>query len=145
MKRLTTMVIALACGVGAVWADTDPIAERRALMKHDGEAAKKLFDMSKGKVPFDLTTVKESLATLNEGATKSAALFPDTSKTGGGTAALPAVWQNKADFEARFAQFVKDVQAAQAGITDEATFKKFAPAVFKNCSGCHELYKAKSG
>jgi cytochrome c556 len=72
-------------------------------------------------------------------------LFPDTSKTGGGTAALPAIWENKADFDARFAQFVKDVQAARAGITDEATFKELAPAVFKNCGGCHELYKAKSG
>ena len=144
MKRLMTLVIVLACGVTAVLADTDPIAERRALMKHDGEAAKKLFDMSKGKIPFDLATVKESLKTLNEGATKSAALFPDNSKTGGGTAALPAIWENKADFNARFAKFVKDVQAAQAGIVDDATFKKFAPTVFENCGGCHELYKAKS-
>jgi hypothetical protein len=28
---------------------------------------------------------------------------------------------------------------------DEASFKKLAPTVFKNCGGCHELYKAKSG
>ena len=88
MKRLLAVALALACGVTAVLADTDPIAERRALMKHDGEAAKKLFDMSKGKIPFDLATVKESLKTLDDGATKSAALFPDNSKTGGGTAAL---------------------------------------------------------
>jgi cytochrome c556 len=144
MKRLVALGIALVCGVTAVLADTDPIAERRALMKHDGAAAKKLFDMSKGNIPFDLATVKESLATLNEGATKSAALFPDDSKTGGGTAALPAIWENKADFEARFAKFVKDVQAAQAGIVDVATFKQFAPALFQNCGSCHELYKAKS-
>ena len=145
MKRLVAVAIALACGVGAVLADTDPIAERRALMKHDGEAAKTLFDMSKGKIPFDLATVKGSLKTLNEGATKTATLFPDSSKTGGGTAALPAIWQNKADFDARFAKFLKDVQGAQAGIVDAATFKKFAPTVFENCGGCHELYKAKSG
>jgi cytochrome c556 len=145
MKRLVTVAIALVCGVTAVLADTDPIAERRALMKHDGAAAKKLFDMAKGNVPFDLATVKESLATLNEGATKSAALFPDNSQTGGGTAALPAIWQNKADFDARFAKFAQDVAAAQAGIVDEATFKQFAPTVFKNCGACHELYKAKSG
>ena len=49
MKRSVAVAIALACGVAAVLADTDPIAERRALMKHDGEAAKKMFDMSKGK------------------------------------------------------------------------------------------------
>ena len=83
--------------------------------------------------------------TLDEGATKTAALFPDNSKTGGGTAALPAIWQNKADFDARFVKFKKDVEAAQAGVVDEATFKKFAPTVFENCGGCHELYKAKSG
>jgi cytochrome c556 len=145
MKRFVAVALALACGVTAVLADTDPIAERRALMKHDGAAAKKMFDMSKGTLPFNLAEVQESLKTLNEGATKSAALFPDDSKTGGGTAALPAIWENKADFDARFAQFVKDVQAAQAGIVDEATFKQFAPAVFKNCGGCHQLYKAKSG
>jgi cytochrome c556 len=145
MKRLTTVVIALACGVGAVWADTDPIAERRALMKNDGMAAKKMFDMSKGNTPFNLATVQDSLKTLFDGASKSAALFPDNSKTGGGTAALPAIWQNKADFDARFAQFVKDVAAAQAGIVDEATCKTFAPRVFKNCGSCHELYTAKSG
>ena len=144
MRELADLT-GLSAQVTAVLADIDPIAERRALMKHDGEAAKKLFDMSKGKVPFDLTTVKESLKTLDDGATKTAALFPDNSKTGGGTAALPAIWQNKADFDARFVQFAKDVKAAQAGITDEATFKQLAPAVFKNCGSCHELYKAKSG
>jgi cytochrome c556 len=145
MKRLVAVAIALASGITAVSADSDAISERRALMKHDGAAAKKLFDMAKGNTPFDLATVKESLATLDEGATKSAALFPDDSKTGGGTAALPVIWENKADFDARFVKFAKDVEAAQAGIVDEATFKQFAPAVFKNCGGCHELYKAKSG
>jgi cytochrome c556 len=145
MKRLTTVVIALACGVGAVWADTDPIAARRALMKNDGMAAKSMVQMLKGATPFDLATVQASLKTLAEGATKSPTLFPDNSQTGGGTAALPAIWQNKADFDARFAKFAKDVEAAQAGIVDEASFKKLAPAIFKNCGGCHELYKAKSG
>ena len=145
MKRSMTVLLALACGIGAVWADTDPIAERRALMKHDGMAAKTMFDMLKGAAPFDLATVQASLKTLSEGATKSAALFPDDSKTGGGTAALPAIWQNKSDFDARFAKFAQDVAAAQSGIVDEASFKKLAPAVFKNCGGCHELYKAKSG
>jgi cytochrome c556 len=145
MRRLVAVAMALACGITAVLADTDPIAERRALMKNDGVAAKKMFDMSKGTLPFDLATVQASLKTLAIAAAKEPSLFPDNSKTGGGTAALPSIWQNKADFEARFAQFAKDVQAAQAGITDQATFKQFAPAVFKNCGGCHELYKAKSG
>ena len=145
MRRSVIVAIAWTCGVGAVMADTDPISERRALMKNDGIAAKKMFDMSKGTIPFDLATVQNSLKTLAIAAAKEPSLFPDNSKTGGGTAALPAIWQNKADFNARFVKFAKDVAAAQAGIVDEATFKKFAPAVFQNCGGCHELYKAKSG
>ena len=114
-------------------------------MKNDGIAAKKLFDMAKGAVPFDLAVAQASLKTLAEGATKTPTLFPDNSKTGGGTAALPAIWENKADFNARFAKFSKDVAAALAATVDEASFKKVAPAVFENCGGCHELYKAKSG
>ena len=145
MKRLVTAVILMACGAGAVWADADSITQRRALMKEDGAAAKKLFDMSKGEAPFDLAVVQASLKSMANAAAKSPALFPDDSKTGGGTAALPAIWQNKADFNARFEKFGKDVAAAIAATKDEASFKAAAPAVFENCGGCHELYKAKSG
>ena len=55
---------------------------------------------------------------------------------------MPAIWQNKADFDARFAKFVKDVQAAQAGIVDEATFKQIAPPGRLQeiaAHRCHEL------
>ncbi len=91
MKRLSTVLMVMACGAGAVWAGTDPIAQRRALMKNDGIAAKALFDMAKGTVPFNLAVAQSSLSTLATGAEKSPALFPDNSKTGGGTAALPAI------------------------------------------------------
>jgi len=145
MKRLTTAAILIACGAGVVLADTDVIAERQALMKNDGMAAKKLVDMTRGTVPFDLAVVQASLKTFAAAAEKEPTLFPDNSKTGGKTAALPSIWQNKADFNARFVKFGKDVAAAQAAIVDEASFKKVAPSLFQNCGGCHELYKAKSG
>jgi cytochrome c556 len=133
----------LACGIGGVLA-ADVIAQRRALMHDDGIAAKKLFDMAKGTAPFDLAIAQASLKTLANGAEKTPLLFPDDSKTGGGTAALPAIWENKADFNARFAKFSKDVAEAIATTRDEASFKAIAPRVFENCGGCHELYKAKS-
>jgi cytochrome c556 len=144
MKRLATVAIVMAFGIGGVLA-ADVIAQRRALMHDDGVAAKKLFDMAKGTAPFDLATAQASLKTLATGAEKTPLLFPDDSKTGGGTAALPAIWESKADFNARFAKFSKDVADAIAATHDEASFKAIAPRVFENCSGCHELYKAKSG
>ena len=144
MKRLTTAAVLIACAVSAVSADTDVIAQRRALMKHDGVAAKKLVDMAEGKIPFNLAVAEDALKTLATGAAETPKLFPENSKTGGGTAALPSIWQNKADFDARFVKFQKDVANAQAETHDEASFKKVAPAVFENCGGCHERYKAKS-
>jgi cytochrome c556 len=143
MKRFATVAVILACGIGGVLA-ADVIAQRRALMHDDGIAAKKLFDMAKGSAPFDLAIAQASLKTLANGAEKTPLLFPDDSKTGGGTAALPAIWESKADFNARFAKFSKDVAEAIATTRDEASFKAIAPKVFENCGGCHELYKAKS-
>jgi cytochrome c556 len=145
MRRLAIVTVATVGCAGIVWADMDAIAQRRALMHNDGVAAKKLFDMAKGAVPFDLAVAQNSLKTLAEAADKTPKLFPDDSKTGGGTAALPAIWENKTDFNARFAKFGRDVAAAITATVDEASFKRVAPAVFENCGSCHELYKAKNG
>ncbi len=110
-------------------------------MKANGEAAKTVVGMLKG-APFDLAAVKTALRTYAEAATKAPALFPDSSKTGD-TNALPAIWENKSDFEARFKKFADDVSAASTAIVDEASFKANMPGVLKNCGGCHEKYRAK--
>ena len=144
MKRLILCALILGIGAGAVYAEGDVIAQRRALMKANGDAAKIAFGMLKD-APFDLAAGQAALKTFADAAGKMPALFPDTSKTGGDTAALPAIWENKADFTARFDKFGKDAAAALAGITDEASYKAKMPDVFKNCGGCHELYRLKKG
>jgi cytochrome c556 len=142
MKRLLIAAVALCAGIGAVSADSDAIAQRQALMKANGKAARAIGDMLKG-APFDLAVVQAGLRTFADAAAKAPALFPDDSKTGGETRALPAIWENKADLDARFAKLGKDAADAMAAITDEASFKADAPAIFKNCGGCHENYRAK--
>jgi cytochrome c556 len=142
MKRLALAGLVVALSAGAVFADGDVIVKRRALMKADGAATKSLVDMLKGAAPFDLATVQTSLKTFAEAAAQEPALFPDDSKTGD-TNALPAVWDNKADFNARYAKFAADIAAAQTAIADQASFKAQIPAVLKNCGGCHELYRAR--
>jgi cytochrome c556 len=141
MKRLALTGLVLALSAGAVLADGDAIAKRRALMKDNGAATKTVVEMLKG-APFNLAAVQAALKTYGAAAAQAPADFPDDSKTGD-TSALPAIWDNKADFNARFAKFGQDAAAAAAGITDEASFKAQIPAVLKNCGGCHELYRAK--
>jgi cytochrome c556 len=141
MKRWPVVGIVMVVGLGAALADGDPIKQRRDLMKANGEATKPIVAMMKG-APFDLAAVTAALKSYANAAAKEPGLFPDSSKTGD-TNALPAIWENKADFEARFAKLAKDVDAASTVIVDEASFKATMPGVLKNCGGCHEQYRAK--
>lgn len=129
-------------GVTAVAAQ-DPIAARRALMKDTGKQAGGGAAMVRGEAPFDLAKAKAIFVAVQKQAAEAPALFPDNSKTGGETAALPAIWQSKADFDARFVKMGADAKAAEASVTDLDSFKVAFGGVGKNCGGCHELYRLK--
>ena len=141
MKRLFVLGVVTAVGLGGAFAGGDPIKDRRDLMKANGDATKVVVGMLKG-APFDLDAVKMALKTYANTASKAPALFPENSNTGD-TNALAAIWENKADFTARFAKFANDVDVASTAIVDQASFKGVIPGVLKNCGGCHEQYRAK--
>ena len=142
MIRTALAVAVLAFGATALVAQGDPIAARKAIMKANGDHSKIATDMLEGKAPFNLDAAKKVFVTFAE-AEKVKTLFPDDSKTGGDTAALPAIWENKADFDAKFAKFGADAKAAQGTVKDLDTFKAAFGGITKNCGGCHETYRAK--
>ncbi len=150
-KSLMSMALAAAAvavlSAGAVSAQTaakpDPIAQRKAILKGFGAATGPAAQMLQGKAPYDGAKVQAALATYQKGAATLPALFPADSKTGGETAARPEIWQNKKDFDGRFAKLSADAKTASAAITDEASFKANFPKVLANCGGCHELYRVK--
>jgi len=142
MKRSILAGLAIILAVGTVAAADDPIKARRALMKANGEGTKVVVPIMKGAAPFKLEDVQAALKSYIEAADKAPALFPAGSDKGE-TNALPAIWANKSDFEARFVKLGAESKAALAAITDEASFKTNFPPVLKNCGGCHETYRAK--
>jgi cytochrome c556 len=143
LMKWTRAAFAIAISVGlAAETGADAIKDRRALMKANGDATKPIVPMLKGAAPFDLATVQIALKTYSDAAEKMPALFPPDSKTGD-TNALPAIWDNMADVDARFEKLGKDAAAALADVKDEASFKAIMPNFFKNCGGCHEKYRAK--
>jgi cytochrome c556 len=144
VKRMIAIVTATIMGASAAFAVSAAIAERQKLMDNNGDATKVVFPMLKGAAPFDLAKVQAALNTYIASAKGMPALFPDDSKTGGKTGALPAIWENKADFDANFAKFDADATAALASIKDEASFKANFPAILKDCGGCHQTYRAKT-
>jgi cytochrome c556 len=140
MKRFVLAAAFAALGITAVVAQSDPIAARKALMKENGNQSRIAREMIEGKQPFNLDAAKKVLATFADTHEKAKNLWPDASKTGD-TAALPAVWENKADFDAKLAKFSADAKAASGKVTNLDTFKAQMGEVGKNCGGCHQTYR----
>lgn len=141
--RTACVVVALAVSATAVIAQSDPISQRKELMKSVGGQARVGAQMVKGEAPFDLAKAQAIFATYASVAAKMPALFPDNSKTGGETTAAPKIWEDMNGFKAGFAKFESEAKAAQASVKDLDSFKTAFGNVAKNCGGCHEVYRIK--
>ncbi len=141
MIRILCALSAVAFGATLVMAQNlAPIKERQTIMKKISDEAKVLGAMAKGEGPYDAAKANAILTGWEAGAKQYLTLFPDDSKTGEKTRAKAEIWQNKADFDAKMADFAKAVAAAKAATSADA-FKASFPAVGKSCDGCHEKYR----
>jgi cytochrome c556 len=144
MKKSLGAILAIAVlATGAAVAQNDPIAQRKDILKGIGDATKPISAMLKGEAPYDNAVVQKSLATIAAGSKKLPDLFPDNSKTGGDTAALPKVWEDKATFNDLFVKLTAAASAAQGTITDDASLKANIRNVLGNCKSCHDDFRAK--
>ena len=143
MFRTMLAVTAIAVGITAVAAQSDPIAARKQHMKDVGAQTKTGGGMAKGEVPYDQAKAQGIFTAYVTAGEKLPDLFPETSKTGGDTAALPAIWANMADFRAKAVKFVEDSKAALSSVKDLDSFKASFSGVTKNCGDCHQTYRAK--
>lgn len=141
MRRTVLLASVIALGVGAAFAQSGPIDQRKAEMKAMGGAAGAMGKMLKGEEAFDLAKVKTGLETIAKNAKSGPALFPAGSNAGD-TKAQPAIWTDKAKFDGMFAKLATDATAAAGAIKDEATFKAEAGKVLGNCGACHKEYRA---
>jgi cytochrome c556 len=142
MIRFVLAAAVLGLGVGALVAQTDPIKARKDLMEENGKQNKIATEMLEGSRPFNLKQARTVFATFITAGEKSPDLYPDNSKEGK-TAALPAIWENKSDFTARFARLAADSKAASEATKDLDTFRIQITAVGEDCLGCHDLYRRK--
>jgi len=142
MLRYLSAALLIIAGASVVAAqNVDIIKERKKHYEAMGKAVKEPTAMYKGEAEFDLAKVQAALKVIQEKAAILPKLFPDDSKTGADTEALPIIWQEKADFEARFPKLAEAAKAAEAAITDEETFPDAWKNVVGNCSGCHKKFR----
>lgn len=147
MIRWMVVAAVMSIGVVTVAAQSDPVRERAELMGDQGEYVYgTLNKMVRGDIPYDQAKVDEAFAKLKEIAPKLATLYPPTAKGQAPEAdyyASDKVWQDKADFDARFAKLIKDINEGAAKATGLDGLKEARAAIAQTCSSCHETYRVK--
>jgi cytochrome c556 len=147
---LTAIALAaLAGGVAIAEAQTGAagaISTRQDAMKAQGGAMRALTPIVRGEQPWNQQAAVQAATTIHNTAAVIPSVFPQGSgPEAGKTDALPAIWQNWSDFQAKAknleTESAKLLQLAQSG--DEAGFKAQFPAVGRACGGCHENYRVK--
>lgn len=134
--------VSMLSGVAVLAQQGDPIRQRQDLMKDNQNQVRALTGMVRGQIPFNAATAQAHLQRIEQHAQQIPGLFPAGSQQGK-TDALPAIWEQKADFDARAAKLAQDAKAAQSAITDQASLQAAVQRVGQNCGGCHQTYRKK--
>ena len=139
--RIHLAIVATAMAVTslAVAAD-DPQHERHELMEDVRDAAKPMGKMLNGELDYDADVVMASLGTFADVAKVFGGLFPPGTETG--TEAAPAIWEDRAGFDAALAAWAEATDAAIAAnpqTLDDA--KPVLGKVFGSCKDCHDTYR----
>lgn len=141
-RRIALPLAALTlAGALAAAPAADPKATRQASFKKMGAAMKVLKEQLAGGSPSK-PAMLAAAQTVAATARQQGALFPAGS--GAGTDALPAIWTQKASFDAQMAKLVAEsgklVTVVNGGNADAigAQFK----VVGGTCAACHKQFRA---
>lgn len=141
VKAVLVVVAFSTALAAAASAAEDPIQARRAIMHSNQQAAKTIFTMIQGQVPYDAAKAAAAMKTLQDDMAAFPALFPPGSDQGK-TQAAPAIWQNMDDFKAHAEKLAADAKVAEAAAANGLdAFKPAALQVGQDCNSCHQLYR----
>ncbi len=145
--RTVLAVTAFAIGITAAIAQQDLVKARKDIMAGNGKQFYVILNrMQRGQDPYDQAKVDAAIATFADAAQKMAAAFATNvmPATQSDYDASPKIWQSKADFDAKVANFLKTVSDNRGAAKDLKTLKVAFQNVGKACDACHENYRVKN-
>jgi cytochrome c556 len=148
MKRSILVASVLLLGLSGVMAEPDQVKDTQAMMKGNGKNAGALSAIVKGEKPYDQATVDAALVQFDDTAKKLPTLFPDSIKGKtfeGDYSPSPKIWEDKAGFKEKIADFAKAVSGAKGKIKDVDSLKAELGIIGKQCGNCHETFRIKKG
>lgn len=144
--RTMLAIAAITVCIGAAQAQ-EAVKARKDVM---GAIAKPYYGvlarMNCGQAPFDQAAANAAFALIATELQKVAAAFaPNVQpEKKSDYDASPKIWQNKADFDAKLAAFVKAAEENKGGVTNLDGMKVAFQNVSKTCDACHETYRVKN-
>lgn len=141
MKIGLGLAAALAVATATfAWAQGNVIEGRQNLMKSNGQQMGVLTPMARGEAPFDAAAAKTAFETIASNITTFPTLFPEGSDTGD-TKAGPAIWTDRAGFEATAAKLQTAATEAAASATTVEALQAAVQTVGAVCGECHQKYR----
>ena len=117
----------------------DIIKKRKSLFSANYKTAKRVDILSKN---LEYDKAKEFMKVVSKNYLDLLDLFPENTKEGHGTEALPSVWENKEEFDALMKKSSDDMIKLASVIEDSddirATLKQY---MWKNCNACHSKFR----
>jgi cytochrome c556 len=142
MRGLLVVASAVAFVSATALAAQNPIEVRKYIMQSKAAAGQIGNAMVRGEKDFDADTAEAVLKSLRAGAFAVNAFFPEEPDVGEATRASPRIWENRADFEAKMAEFQQAAHAAvEAEPQDLESFRTAFSSVAQSCRGCHDEYR----
>ena len=117
------------------------IKGRKAIFSENYQNAKKISILLKSK---KIEKAKPLIKKISDNYKKLLDYFPENSKEGFKTGALPSIWENKDEFNALMQKASGDmIQLAKAIDTTEDLTAIQKKLMWNNCSACHKKFRMK--
>ena len=109
-------------------------------MEAIGQNTKVLGTMAKGETAFEADVARAAAAAIAEKSVLTPELFAvqeDDPKS----EALPAIWENFADFTAKAEELTTVAETASGAISTPEDLQSALAAIGATCKSCHQLYR----
>lgn len=144
LAALSLAVLLASLAAAAQVRPEDAIAYRQSVFKMVFWNFGPMGAMVRGQRPFDAAEFERRALRVANLSNQALEGFPEGSDTGAPTDALPAIWTNRADFEAKMLNWRREARAlyevARSG--DEAAIRTQFQATAAACKACHDVYRA---
>mgnify|MGYP001271138580 FL=1 len=144
MFKIKTIVVAIFILISqqlyAAQSVEEIIKGRKAMFSENYQNAKKISILLKSK---KIEEAKPLIKKISDNYNKLLDYFPENTKEGFKTGALPSIWENKDEFNALMKKASEDmIKLAKAIETAEDLRAVQKKLMWSNCSACHSKFRA---